>query len=61
MTDRPLWHGVYPAATTQFDENLAVDLESTVRVQTALVDDGIDGLILLGTCGENNSLEADEK
>jgi 4-hydroxy-tetrahydrodipicolinate synthase len=30
-------------------------------VQTALVDDGVDGLILLGTCGENNSLESDEK
>jgi 1-pyrroline-4-hydroxy-2-carboxylate deaminase len=30
-------------------------------VQTALVDDGVDGLILLGTVGENNSLRPDEK
>jgi dihydrodipicolinate synthase/N-acetylneuraminate lyase len=56
-----LWRGVYPAATTQFAEDLSVDLAATQRVQTALVDDGVDGLILLGTCGENNSLEADEK
>ncbi len=27
----------------------------------ALVDDGVDGLIILGTCGENNSLESEEK
>jgi 4-hydroxy-tetrahydrodipicolinate synthase len=56
-----LWKGVYPAATTQFTRALALDLESTQKVQTALVDDGVDGLILLGTCGENNSLEAEEK
>ena len=61
MTPRPLWHGVYPAATTQFGEDLSVDLAATVQVQRALVDDGVDGLILLGTCGENNSLEPEEK
>jgi 4-hydroxy-tetrahydrodipicolinate synthase len=56
-----LWKGVYPAATTQFAEDLSLDLDATQRVQTALVDDGVDGLIILGTCGENNSLEPDEK
>ena len=61
MADRSLWHGVYPAATTQFAEDLSVDLDATQRVQAALVDDGVDGLILLGTCGENNSLEPEEK
>ncbi|PXW70053.1 4-hydroxy-tetrahydrodipicolinate synthase [Blastomonas natatoria] len=61
MTRKTLWQGVYPAATTQFTESLAVDHDATQRVQTALVDDGVDGLILLGTCGENNSLESDEK
>jgi 1-pyrroline-4-hydroxy-2-carboxylate deaminase len=58
---KTLWTGVYPAATTQFAEDLSVDLDATQKVQTALVDDGVDGLILLGTCGENNSLEPDEK
>ncbi|HZF96123.1 MAG TPA: dihydrodipicolinate synthase family protein [Allosphingosinicella sp.] len=61
VTSRPLWHGVYPAATTQFTDDLSVDLTATVHVQRALVDDGVDGLILLGTCGENNSLEPEEK
>jgi 4-hydroxy-tetrahydrodipicolinate synthase len=58
---KTLWQGVYPAATTQFTPDLAIDHDATQRVQTALVDDGVDGLIILGTCGENNSLEADEK
>lgn len=58
---RTLWEGVYPAATTQFAENLSVDYDATQRVQSALVDDGVTGLIILGTCGENNSLEPDEK
>lgn len=58
---KTLWQGVYPAATTQFTENLAIDHDATQKVQSALVDDGVDGLIILGTCGENNSLEADEK
>jgi 4-hydroxy-tetrahydrodipicolinate synthase len=61
VTNRPLWHGVYPAATTQFADDMSVDLAATQQVQHALVDDGVDGLILLGTCGENNSLEPDEK
>ncbi|MFN3946390.1 MAG: dihydrodipicolinate synthase family protein [Allosphingosinicella sp.] len=56
-----MWHGVYPAATTQFAEDGSVDLAGTQKVLGALVDDGVDGLIVLGTCGENNSLEPDEK
>lgn len=60
-SSRKLWEGVYPAATTQFAEDLSIDLDATQRVQSALVDDGVDGLIILGTCGENNSLEPQEK
>ena len=55
------WHGVFPAVTTQFAVDLSVDHASTARVQDALVRDGVHGLILLGTCGENNSLDPDEK
>ncbi len=61
MASRPLWRGVYPAATTQFAADLSIDHAATRGVQRALVDDGVDGLIILGTCGENNSLEPDEK
>lgn len=55
------WTGVYPAVTTQFDAQLALDLDATQRVQDAIIKDGVDGLIVIGTVGENNSLEADEK
>ena len=58
---KALWTGVYPAATTQFSKDGSVDIDATQSIQTALVDDGVDGLILLGTCGENNSLTGDEK
>lgn len=56
-----MWQGVYPAATTQFAADSSVDLDATQRVQTALVEDGVDGLVLLGTVGENNSLLPEEK
>jgi 4-hydroxy-tetrahydrodipicolinate synthase len=55
------WTGVYPAATTQFKADLALDVEASQRVQDALVRDGVHGLVVLGTVGENNSLDASEK
>jgi 1-pyrroline-4-hydroxy-2-carboxylate deaminase len=55
------WAGVFPAATTQFDEALNVDLPATQAVQAALIRDGVHGMVVLGTVGENNSLSADEK
>ena len=56
-----LWQGVYPAATTQFAADFSLDLPACRRTVTALVDDGVDGLVLLGTVGENNSLRPEEK
>jgi 4-hydroxy-tetrahydrodipicolinate synthase len=55
------WTGVYPAATTQFDTDLALDLPATQSVQAALVRDGVHGLVLMGTVGEGNSLSGEEK
>ena len=55
------WKGVYPAVTTQLNANGVIDIAGTQRVVDALIRDGIDGLIALGTVGENNSLEASEK
>jgi 1-pyrroline-4-hydroxy-2-carboxylate deaminase len=55
------WRGVIPAATTQFDSDLEVDLPATQRVQKALLQDGVHGLVLMGTVGEGNSLNATEK
>jgi 4-hydroxy-tetrahydrodipicolinate synthase len=55
------WTGVYPAATTQFAADLSIDMEATRKGLDALIRDGVHGIILMGTCGENNSLDADEK
>lgn len=55
------WHGVFPAATTQFNPDFSIDYSATQNVQNALIEDGVNGLIIMGTCGENNSLLPDEK
>ncbi len=55
------WQGVFPAATTQFRADQSLDLVATLGHIDAMIEAGIDGLILLGTVGENNSLEPGEK
>jgi 4-hydroxy-tetrahydrodipicolinate synthase len=59
--DAVRWQGVFPATTTQFAPDLSVDIEATRRVQDALIRAGVDGLVVMGTVGENNSLERGEK
>jgi len=58
---RPDWRGVFPAVTTQFREDSSLDLEATGKVIAALVRDGVSGLVIAGTVGENCSLSAREK
>ncbi|MES2056036.1 MAG: dihydrodipicolinate synthase family protein [Pseudomonadota bacterium] len=55
------WKGVFPAVTTQLREDLSIDLADTQRVVDDLINDGVTGVIALGTVGENNSLDFDEK
>lgn len=55
------WTGVFPAATTQFDKNFKIDYDATRKVMSALIDDGVNGLIVCGSVGENTALRADEK
>ena len=55
------WRGVFPAVTTQFTEDLSIDYADTQRVVDELIKDGVTGIIAMGTCGENNSLTAEEK
>lgn len=55
------WKGVFPAVTTQVRGDLSIDLEDTQRVVDDLLRDGVSGIIALGTVGENNSLEFEEK
>ncbi|MHA6722716.1 dihydrodipicolinate synthase family protein [Sphingomonas sp. RS2018] len=55
------WRGVFPAVTTQLREDLSIDLTDTQRVVDDLIEDGVTGIIALGTVGENNSLTFEEK
>ncbi len=55
------WAGVYPAATTQFTSDQALDLEATKSHATALIEAGVHGLVMLGTVGETTALEPEEK
>ena len=55
------WRGVFPAATTQFHQDQAIDIKSTLTHLDTMIDAGIHGLIMLGTVGENCSLEYSEK
>ena len=55
------WQGVFPALMTEFHPDGALDLESTQRHAGICLDAGCDGLIMLGTLGENSSLAPEEK
>ena len=55
------WQGVFPAVPTQFKDDFSLDLPATRAHVEALLDNGIHGLIMLGTIGENCSLSLEEK
>jgi len=55
------WRGVFPAITTQFRPDGALDLASTQRGIEEQIRAGVHGLIMLGTVGENCSLDPQEK
>lgn len=55
------WRGVYPALTTQFLNDESLDLAGTARHLEHLIAEGIHGVIVLGTVGENTALEYGEK
>ncbi len=55
------WEGVFPAATTQFHPDQSMDLPATMVHIDRMIDAGIHGLIMLGTVGENCSLDYSEK
>lgn len=61
MSARIAWQGVFPAVTTQFRDDFSLDIDATARVIEGLVRDGVSGLIVCGTVGENTSLERAEK
>jgi len=55
------WAGVYPAVTTQFKEDFSIDHEANARMWLQLIEEGVHGIVVCGTVGENCSLSAQEK
>lgn len=55
------WRGVFPASVTFFGEDGSLDIPATLAHLDRMLAAGCHGLILLGTVGENCSIEADEK
>ncbi|HXH63604.1 MAG TPA: dihydrodipicolinate synthase family protein [Gemmatimonadales bacterium] len=55
------WAGVFPAITTPFTPDLAVDEAALFRHVTWLVDHGCRGIVALGSLGEAATLGFDEK
>jgi 4-hydroxy-tetrahydrodipicolinate synthase len=55
------WRGVFPAATTQFHGDQSIDLAGTARHLEVMLRAGVHGMIMLGTVGENSTLERREK
>ncbi len=55
------WNGVFPAATTQFNDDQSLNIDATLKHLDVMLDAGIHGLIMLGTVGENCSLQPSEK
>jgi 4-hydroxy-tetrahydrodipicolinate synthase len=61
MSRKPFWSGVFPAVTTQFNADNSLNLPATQKSIERLLQAGVHGLIMLGTCGENCSLLGEEK
>ncbi len=55
------WTGVFPAITTQFHNDQSLNLEGTAHHLEAMIRAGIQGVVFLGTVGENTALEYQEK
>ena len=60
-TPTSLPRGVFAAVLTPLDAALAPDHEAFLRHASALLDGGCDGLAVLGSTGEANSLSLDQR
>lgn len=55
------WAGVMPALTTAFDANLEIDHEFVARHARWQIENGVTGLIALGSLGEAATMKYEEK
>jgi len=55
------WQGVFPALTTKFKTDFSLDLDAMAEHLEFQLEAGVHGLIILGSLGENSTLDMDEK
>ena len=55
------WTGIFPAVTSKFTEDGALDEKEMTRCWKMQVDAGVHGLIVCGSLGEASTLDAAEK
>src|SRR5262245_45459999 len=55
------WHGVFPAITTPFREDLSVDHDALASHVRWMIDSGCSGVVALGSLGEAATLTIDDK
>ena len=55
------WRGVFPAVCTQFRPDYSLDIPGTMAHIDAMHAAGIHGLVMMGSVGENTTLDPAEK
>src|SRR3954470_7343017 len=55
------WRGVFPAVCTQFHDDYSLNVAATLAHVEAMLAAGVHGLVMMGSVGENTTLEPHEK
>jgi 4-hydroxy-tetrahydrodipicolinate synthase len=55
------WRGVFPAVCTQFNTDWSLNIPATLEHVDAMLAAGIHGIVMMGSVGENTTLELAEK
>ncbi len=55
------WRGVFPAACTQFHADESLNIPGTLKHLDAMLAAGVHGFVMMGSVGENTTLELSEK
>ena len=46
------WYGVYPAVTTQFNDDESINIDATQTMLDRLVNEGVNGVVICGLLGK---------
>ena len=55
------WQGIFPAVTTKFKADFSLDMDAMANHLEFQLEAGVHGIIILGSLGENSTLDMDEK